>query len=278
MGFYHPATLVKDAQRHGVEVLPIDVAHASWECTLEPARSGTQPAVRLGLRFVAGLREETARALEAERARAPFTSAADLAKRVALRRAELDALAELGALASLDAAARTRRAALWQVAALERDPGSLFAGTVPEGDACPLGEMTPLEETLADYRTSGITTGPQLLAHLRPALAARGVVTAEALRRAPNGRSVRLAGHLIVRQRPVAAKGFCFLTLEDETGMANAVLTAGDFRRFRAALQTSALVEIAGPIQNLEGVIHLRVRELAPLGLQAALPPTHDYR
>jgi error-prone DNA polymerase len=278
MGFYHPATLVKDAQRHDLELRPIDVAHSGWECTLERAASGRQPAVRLGLRFVSGLREETARTLEAERAREPFSSAEYLTKRVALRRAELDALAELGALASLEASARTRRAALWQVAALERDSGSLFAGAAPEAGASPLGEMTPLEETLADYRNSGITTGPQLLAHLRPELAARGVMTAEALRRVPDGRVVRLAGHVIVRQRPVAAKGFCFLTLEDETGLANAVLTADCFRRFRAALQTSAVVEIAGPIQNLDGVIHLRVRELAPLRLRAPLPPSHDYR
>jgi error-prone DNA polymerase len=83
---------------------------------------------------------------------------------------------------------------------------------------------------------------------------------------------------VIVRQRPVAAKGFCFLTLEDETGMANAVLTRDAFRRFRATLQTSAVLEVAGPIQNLEGVIHLRVRELVPLRLRATLPPSHDYR
>ena len=278
MGFYHPATLVKDGQRHGVEVRPLDVAHSEWECSLEPQASegrgpSTQPAVRLGLRFVSGLREETGRAIEAERRRAPFSSAADLTKRVALRRADLDVLAELAALASIEPAARTRRAALWQVAALERDPDSLFAGVAPEPGASPLGEMSPLEETLADYRASGITTGPQLLAHLRPDLEARGVITTEALRAVPNGRSVRLAGHVIVRQRPVTAKGFCFLTLEDETGTANAVLTPDAFRRFRVPLQTSSVLEIAGPIQNVEGVIHLRVRELTPVRLRPPPPP-----
>lgn len=278
LGFYSPATLVKDAQRHGVEVRPIDVARSSWECTLEAASAGARPAVRIGLRFVSGLREEAARALEAARARAPFASAADLAKRVALRRAELDAIASLGALASLETPAPTRRAALWQVAAIERDTSSLFAGAAPEASASPLDDMTPLEETLADYRDSGLTTGPQVLAHLRAELAARGVVTAEALRRIPNGRSARLAGHVIVRQRPVAAKGFCFLTLEDETGTANAVLAPDAFRRFRATLQTAPLVEIEGPLQNLEGVVHLRVRSLAPLRLHGALPPSHDYR
>lgn len=278
LGFYSPATLVKDAQRHRVEVRPIDVAHSLWECTLEAAPPSRAPAVRIGLRFVSGLREAAVRTLEIERARAPFASAADLTKRVALRRSELDALASLGALASLETPPSTRRAALWQVAALERDPASLFAGIAPAASPFPLDDMTPLEETLADYRESGLTTGPQILAHLRAALAARGVITAEALRRIPNGRSARLAGHVLVRQRPVAAKGFCFLTLEDETGTANAVLTPDAFRRFRATLQISPLIEIEGPLQNLEGVIHLRVRTLAPLGLEAALPPTHDYR
>ncbi len=278
MGFYHPATLVKDAQRHHVEVRSIDVAHSEWECTLEEACTGTQPAVRLGLRFVSGLREETARALEAERRRGPFASTADLAQRIPLRRAELDALAELGALSSIDPTARTRRAALWQAAALERDPTSLFAGVAPVSESSPLGEMTALEETLADYRASGITTGPQLLAHLRPELAARGVLPACALAQAPNGSLVHLAGHVIVRQRPGTAKGFCFLTLEDETGIANAVLTPDVFRRLRAPLQTSAVVEILGPIQNVEGVIHVRVQELEPLRLRATLPASHDYR
>ncbi len=298
LGFYSPATLVKDAQRHGVEVRPVDVTSSCWECSLEKAAPGAPPAVRIGLRFVSRLREEAARRLEAERSRAPLTSAADLAQRARLGRAELDTLAELGALAGIEPQAAGRRTALWQVAALDRDPDSLFAGTrfaearaagssfagapfaraTPGESECPLDEMTPLEETLADYRSSGLTTGPQLLAHLRPQLTARGAITAAALRSVPDGRTARIAGHAIVRQRPVAAKGFCFLTLEDETGTANAVLTPDAFRRFRAALQTSALVEVAGPVQNVDGVIHLRVRELSPLGLDATLPPSHDYR
>jgi len=322
MGFYHPATLVKDAERHGVEVRPIDAARSHWKTTLEPGGAGAArpggpapgatepgvagpgaarpgaagpgvagpggagpgaalrcgPAVRLGLRFVAGLREEAAQRLVAERERAPFASAADLAGRVALRRAELDALAELGALASLDPAAATRRAALWQVAALERDPRSLFAGVAPAPEPSPLSEMTPFEETLADYRASGMTTGPHAMAHLRPALDARGVLPTAALRDVPDGRHVRVAGHVIVRQRPGSAKGFCFLTLEDETGTANAVLTPPVFERFRVPLHTSSVVEVAGPIQNAEGVIHVRVRSLEPVRLPDALPRSHDYR
>jgi len=234
--------------------------------------------VRLGLRYVTGLRADAAERLVAERERAPFASAADLAGRVGLRRNELDALAELGALASLDPAAATRRAALWQVAALERDPRSLFAGVAPAAAPSPLAEMTPFEETLADYRASGITTGPHAMLHLRPGLAARGVLPTAALRAVPDGRLVRVAGHVIVRQRPGSAKGFCFLTLEDETGTANAVLTPRIFERFRLPLHTSSVVEVAGPVQNVDGVIHVRVRSLEPVSLPQALPESHDYR
>jgi error-prone DNA polymerase len=147
--------------------------------------------------------------------------------------------------------------------------------------------MTPLEQTLADYRIAGMTTGPQILAHLRAGLTARGLLTAATLRDTPNGRYVRTAGHVIVRQRPGSARGFCFLTLEDETGTSNAVLTPDQFRRFRVPLHTSSLVEVAGPVQNVEGVVHVRVRELRSLSwrehdpslaARSTLPDSHDYR
>jgi error-prone DNA polymerase len=278
MGFYSPATLVKDAQRHGVEVRPIDVAHSEWSCTLEPPEPASREIVRLGLRVVAGLRTEAGRALVRERQRRAFESTADLTARVGLKRDELDSLAELGALGSIDPGARGRRAALWQVAALERDPSSLLAGLPPRSDASPLPEMSPQEATLSDYRRSGITTGPHPMAHLRAELDARGVLTAAALRDVPDGRFVRTAGHAIVRQRPGTAKGFCFLTLEDETGTSNAVLTPTWFRRFRIPLHSSALIEIAGPVQNVDDVIHVRVRELVSLLPRGSLPRSHDFR
>jgi error-prone DNA polymerase len=279
MGFYSPATLVKDAQRHGVEVRPVDVARSAFGATLEPGAEGTAgPAVRLGLRCVGGLRREAAEALAAERERAPFAGLADLVRRVALRRDELETLAELGALGGIDPAARTRRSALWQISALERDPRSLFAGVGPRDGSSPLPEMTPFEETAADYRASGLTTGPHVMGHLRGELRARGVLSAEELRRVADGRAVRTAGHVIVRQRPGSAKGFCFLTLEDETGTSNAILTPRVFRRFRAPLHAASIVEIAGPLQNVDGVIHVRVRELRALAGRRSLPPSHDYR
>jgi error-prone DNA polymerase len=297
MGFYAPATLVKDAQRHGIEVRPIDVASSAWKCTLEPASEArseakpsggggagyarpvtARPAVRLGLRYANGLREQAGLLLAAERARRPFADLADLVRRVSLRRGELETLAELGALARVDPRAHTRRSALWQVAGLERDSHSLFAGLTPDDGASPLPEMTPIEDTLADYRRSGLTAGPQVLAHLRPELDARGVLRTAALRKVPNGRPVRTAGHVIVRQRPETAKGFCFLTLEDETGTANAILTPQVFRRFRVPLHTAAILEIEGPLQNVDDVIHVRVRGLRALAAREGFPDSHDYR
>ena len=140
--------------------------------------------------------------------------------------------------------------------------------------------MSDLETTLSDYRLSGLTTGPHLVAHLRPALQRRGILSAREVRRAPNGHTVRTAGHVIVRQRPGSARGFCFLTLEDETGTSNAVLTPDVFQRFRATLHESSLVELAGPVQNVEDVVHVRVRELRPLAgsSTAHVPPSHNYR
>ncbi len=278
MGFYNPATLVKDAQRHGVEVRPIDVAHSLWRCTLEaPRHAKAFPPVRMGLRFASGLRRETGNAIEAARNVADFTSVADLTKRVAFRRDEIDTLAELGALASIDGSMQSRRAALWQVAALERNPDSLFAGLPPDEMASPLPEMSAFEETLADYRHSGLTTGPQILSHLRPALLKRGVLSSADLKNVPDGRRVKTAGQVIVRQRPRSAKGFCFLTLEDETGTSNAILTPQMFRRFRIPLHGSSIVQIEGPIQNQEGVIHVRVQHLEGLTERGPLPEGHDY-
>ena len=137
--------------------------------------------------------------------------------------------------------------------------------------------MTPVEATLADYRNSGLTTGPQVMAHLRSKLRERGILDAAELKNVPDGRRVRTAGQVIVRQRPGTAKGFMFLTLEDETGISNAILTPKAFRRFRVPLHTSTIIEIEGPLQNVEGVIHVRVHDLVPLIGRENLPASHDY-
>ena len=283
LGFYSPATLVKDAVRHGVRVHAIDVTRSDRACTLEPGAGA--PDVRIGLRYVKGLSAEMGARIQAERERAPFTSLADFVRRCAPKRPELEALAEAGALAGVDPKAAERRSALWQVTAIDRDPDSLFSGTPPPGadDASPLPALTPLQTTLADYRTTGLTTGPHVMEHLRPALRRRRVLSARELRGLPNGAWVRTAGHVIVRQRPGSAKGFCFLTLEDETGTSNAVLTPDAFAKWRVELHASPVLELAGRVQNVDDVVHLRVQQVVPLETRASGAEaaggygSHDY-
>jgi len=218
MGFYHPATLVKDAERHGVRVLPIDVVHSDWRCTIEPpahvaaapeaGRTDDGPgrarcAVRLGLSFVRGLHEDGGRRLTDARREAPFRDVGDLARRSGLARRDLVALAELGALGTL--VREGRRAALWQVSGLAPSREALLAGVAPLPARSRPRDMSALERTLADYRTSGLTTGPHLVAHLRPALRRERVVPLARLAGLENGAWVRTAGLVIVRQRPGTA-------------------------------------------------------------------------
>ncbi|MAG30700.1 MAG: error-prone DNA polymerase [Deltaproteobacteria bacterium] len=292
MGFYSPATLVKDAQRHDVEIHPVDVLFSKVQADLEKGtamrdRKQEPPAVRIGLDSVGGLNKKTAERIVAERTRKGFEDLGDFVRRIGLDRDELDALAELGALAHLHDAPKERRSTLWQVAALERDPRSLFAGRAiarPSRSSevapdSPLPPMSEIEQTLADYRLSGLTTGVHVMAHLRATLDRRGILPAAKLCETPDGTWVRTAGHAIVRQRPSSAKGFLFVTLEDETGLSNAILTPDMLARFRVPLHQSSLLEIAGPLQRVDGVIHVRTREIAPLDLRAAeMPASHDYR
>ncbi len=270
MGFYHPSTLVKDAERRGVRVLPIDVTRSCWPCTIEDG------ALRIGLRYVSGLREDTARRLEQRRAGAPFASLADLVRRGALREDERLRLARAGACAAFGA---PRRDVLWQLAALERDPDGLFtrAAATSAGGAAPLPPMSPLEETLADYASSGLTTGPHVMHHLRGRLAALGIRSSRDLRAVPDGQWVRIAGHVIVRQRPGTAKGMLFLTLEDETGTANAVISPPVYHRHRHLLQTVPLLVVEGPVQRVDGVTHVQGRRFHAVPLAGEPPPAHDF-
>jgi len=266
MGFYHPATLVKDAQRHGVEVRPIDVTRSDWRCTIE------DDAIRLGLRYVQGLRAEAAARLVAAR---PLGSVAEAGQRGALRQDELATLAHAGAFAAFGLA---RREALWQAAAVERDPASLLARVRPARSDTPLPPMTPCEETAADYAATHLTAGPHIMAHLRARLRADGVRAARDLDGVANGARVRMAGHVIVRQRPGTAKGMCFLTLEDETGTANAVVTPPLYERWRVVINTSPLLEVEGRLERVDGVTHVRAASFRRVQGSAALPDGHDYR
>jgi error-prone DNA polymerase len=275
MGFYHCSTVVNDARRHGVRVLPVDITRSDWPCTLE-RRDGAW-AVRLGLRYVKGLRESAARALVAARARQPFRSARDLAARAALARDEMQTLAAIGALAPLGG---TRRANLW--AAAEADLGPLFAveaavAAEPASPPSPLREMTASERLVADYGGTGVTLGPHPMALRRPPLAARGVRRAIDLAAGGDGERVRVAGSVIVRQRPGTAKGFVFLSLEDETGIANVIVTPQLFARQRWALVAEPFLLVEGILQIQDGVVSLRARRVEPLPRLPHVVPSHDF-
>jgi error-prone DNA polymerase len=268
MGFYHPATLVKDAQRRGTEVRPVDVARSGWKCRWETG------GVRLGLRFVQRLRETTGQRIEQEQAKAPFADVDDLARRCALRPDELTLLAEAGALSSFG---RGRRAALWQVAKVARPAGPLLSD-LPTDDPSPLSEMTGAEETAADYRATQMTTGPHLMEHWRSRLRSQGILSAGELTRLPDGKRVRTAGAVIVRQRPGTAKGFVFLTLEDETGMCQAIVRPDLFASYRSVIVGSGTLIVEGKLQKQDGTLSVKGEKFWSLGSLAEGLPSHDFR
>jgi error-prone DNA polymerase len=256
MGFYHPFTLVKDAQRHGVRVMPVDVLRSEWDCTLDP-----DGAVRLGLRYVAGLRAAAGKQVAGERARAPFASLADLVARTGLHRDEWRALAEVGALNALGF---HRRSALWQVERATRAGGALFAGwETDEAAGSPLPVMDLPERLRADVAGTSVTVGPHPLALERSALDARGVLRAVDLRGRRDGDRVRVAGAVICRQRPGTAKGFMFLTLEDETGLANVIVRPDLYKRAREVLVSAPVLEVDGVLQQ-EGNLTVRAYAVRP--------------
>jgi hypothetical protein len=290
MGFYHPATIVNDARRHGQRILPVDVTRSDWLCTVEKLADGPL-AVRLGFRYVKGLREEVAKALVAARAERPFVSASEVAQRVALDRAELETLASIGAFVSLGG---TRRQNVWALA--EPPAGPLFApvqsgdptkptsppavaphSPFPEPRLSPLPEMTEIERLEADYAGTGVTIGRHPMALRRAELARRGVTRASDLARGRPGQRICVAGSVIVRQRPGTAKGFLFLSLEDETGIANVIVTPQHFERHRLVLVTEPFLLVDGVLQKQDGVVSVkagRVHALPPLTNNV---PSHDF-
>ncbi|PYM03577.1 MAG: error-prone DNA polymerase [Candidatus Rokuibacteriota bacterium] len=347
MGFYHPATLVKDAQRHGLRILPIDVTVSDWLCTIESivdpsrlagtagpaaavsptvlapasarrsdhdtapanacdrsavrsARWGAPPAaspagshasqsltldraigsyrddrpgtthgvaVRLGLRYVRGLRESAGRAIVAERSLRSFRDLDDLVRRCQLAKDEVETLAEIGALAAFGL---TRRAALWEGARAIRPAGALFeAGGAPPdvaGAPSPLKEMTHEERLVADYGGTGITIGPHPMAFRRAELSRLGVLRAIDLSAVSHGRYVR-----------VTAKGFVFLSLEDETGIANVIVRPRLFERCRLTLVSEPFLLIEGTLQQQDNVVSVRAERVEPLPFLPCHVPSHDF-
>jgi error-prone DNA polymerase len=295
MGFYRPATIVKDAQRHGLKVLPMDVLKSDWLCTLERGVEG--PALRLGLRYARGLREEVAQALVRERNSAPFVSIHDLVRRVPeLRKDELNTLAEIGALNSIGISSQRqgsdseienrkskiensfhRRDALWQVERAVRNAGPLLE-EFPEPDSkSPLRAMNHEERLVADFRGTGMTVGPHPMAYHRAKMQTMGVRTAIELSRIRNGQNVRIAGGVIARQRPGTAKGFVFLSLEDETGVANAIVTPDLFQKNRLLLSSEQFLMVEGILQNQDNVISVKAARVRPLPITRAQTTSHDF-
>jgi error-prone DNA polymerase len=279
MGFYSAATIVKDAQRHGLRVKPVDVQHSNWQCTLEPEPGNAHRfALRLGLCYARGLRCETAIALLAAREQRMFTSIQDIAFHVpGLRKNDFALLAQIGALNSLGEVAH-RRDALWQVAYASRTAGPLL-NELPEQmtETSPLQQMTIEERLVADFSGAGVTVGKHPMAFHRVQLKRMGILSASELAGLSHGRVTRIAGCVIARQRPGTAKGFVFLSIEDETGIANAIITPAVYEQFKQVVVYEKFLLIEGELQNQENVISVKARTIRPLEISKAEVRSHDF-
>jgi len=291
MGFYSPATILQDARRHGLKAKPVCVVASDWRCTVE-----ADDTVRIGLCYVKGLRASAAERLLAARRERPFTSLDDFLRRTHFNPAERRSLAAVGAL---NAFAHHRRAALWQVEAAWSEQESLFLQAAGNAEALetgrardaaepmdprrvappdtPLAPMTLAERLRADFTGLELTTGTHPMALIRAALPEAWRATDLPLGR--DGERVTIAGSVICRQRPGTAKGFVFISIEDETGIANAIVTPQLFEAKRLVLTQEPALKITGKLQNLHGVIHVKAETIAAL-TDTAVPAqaSHDFR
>ncbi|MEO8433505.1 MAG: error-prone DNA polymerase [Pyrinomonadaceae bacterium] len=335
MGFYQPFTIIKDAQRHGLKVRPIDVMRSDWLCTIEEQRTEAREqrsevrgqrsevrdplekevssdggadnravslgdpipdtrdlVLRLGLRYVKGLSEQSGRAILRERAKRPFTSIEDLSQRVPeLRKDEMRKLGAVGALNFIQEAGadelhwekRTsphgvhRRDALWQIERVVRSAGPLYEELHETDGNSPLAPMSLPERLNADFRGTGLTIGRHPVAHHRSELNKLGCARAIDLQNMDNGFGVKVAGWVIVRQRPGTAKGFVFLTLEDETGVANVIITPGLFDKNRLVLVDHPFLLIEGTLQHQDNVISVKAQRVEPISFSVAAAASHDF-
>ena len=302
MGFYTPATIVKDAHRHGVKMKPVCVSQSEWPCTV-----GSDDTVRLGFCVVNGMRKERVERLLTTRAESPFQSMDDFKRRVTVSKEELRTLAELGAL---NCFSEHRRAAMWGVEETLHDdllgsaggspavcggsPQTLTnteqnkiirraagfnrrAACAPQNEDSPLPHMTLPERVQADYETMNLTTGPHPMKLLRETVP--NVWRAADLTQARHGTTVQIAGNVICRQRPGTAKGFVFISLEDETGVSNAIVHPDLFEKMRLLITEEAFLLIEGEVQNSEGVILIKARELRPLAHEKLVgSASHDFK
>ena len=332
MGFYQPFTLVKDAQRHGLTVRPVDVTRSDWLCTIEeesPKTNVQSPTskvknktdqrtldighwsldslvLRLGLRYIRGLSEKSGKAIVRERMKRAFISIDDLQNRVPeLRKDEMRKLAAVGALNfiqesptsnvqrptsktrvagqtldfghwTLDKAVH-RRDALWQVERVARPAGELYEQLHEADGNSPLTPMTRPERMAADFRGTGLTIGRHPVAYHRAELTKLGACRAIDMQQLRNGSLINVAGWVIVRQRPGTAKGFVFLTLEDETGVANVIITPQLFDKYRLVIVDHPFLLISGKLQNQDNVFSVKAKSVRALSFEVAAAPSHDF-
>ena len=288
MGFYASSQLVADARRHGVSVREVDINHSEWDCTLEgdaTLRGGAGeaaggagvggPELRLGLRMVRGLSEAVAERVICERERGKFGSVQEVSRRVGLGESEMARLARADVFGSLETA---RREALWDALA-DRSEQPLWEGEIGE-DAVVLPEMGRAEEVVADYRSQGLSLRGHPFECLRHRVQRLGAVTAGELREQRHGRQLAVAGLVLLRQRPSSARGVTFVTLEDETGMANLIIKQETWERYHQAARSARALLAFGTLQNQQQVVHLLVSRLVDLSQalgQVALP-SRDFR
>ncbi|MBJ7501214.1 MAG: error-prone DNA polymerase [Sphingopyxis sp.] len=275
MGFYAPAQIVRDAREHGVEIRPIDVNASRWDCTLEEGR-GRYKAVRLGLRMARDLANADAAAIVTARGDRPFTSIEEIQQRAGVGRGALDRIGDADGFGSLGA---DRRSGLWAVKGLGNAALPLFAaaderaGKLRDEAIEPtviLAEMGEGAEVVEDYRASGLSLRAHPVAFLRDELKARRMITCEQLRTTRDGRWIELAGLVLVRQKPGSAKGVMFITLEDETDVANLVVWTNVFEKNRRTVLGASMMGVRGQVQREGEVIHVIAQRLDDLSAMLA--------
>ncbi len=279
MGFYSPETLVKDAQRHGLRFRPVDILKSKYLCSIET--DGKTLYLRLGLNYVNGLNGTTARKIAAESSVAPFRDMRDLVRRVPeLQKDEIASLAELGALNMLpkEKTDRHRRGALWQSQLALQPVGELLEAAADDGVKSPLAAMNERQRTYADFANSGVSIGKHPMAYHRARLQNMGVMDAATARQQRDGMFLTIAGCVITRQRPGTAKGFVFLSIEDESGIVNVIVEPNLYARRRQICNGSPYLLLKGILQSTSGVISLKAGDIEELELRgAAVLSSHDF-
>jgi error-prone DNA polymerase len=305
MGFYHPAVLVEDAKRHGVEVLPVDVNISRDRCLPEVSGDGTGgEAMRLGLNYVRQLGAGGVERVRWEREKGAFRDLQDFCDRVctpnppALMEAEpavragnvgtslnppipapvrQEGVENLVAVGGFDWLGIPRRQLLWRVKDAYEAAGRQRL-VLPAAEELPLPEMTELERTSTDYQVLEVTTGRHLISYYRERLMAAGVVDSRALRAAPHDSRVKVAGLVITRQAPGTARRFRFFTLEDEWGHVNLILRPDFFSRHRRVANQNQLLMFEGVVQNVDNVVSVMATDVWALPPLEVAPASHDYR